>query len=28
LQYRLEYDCETSGGQTTAMPGVGGPRDP
>ena len=27
LQYHVEYDCEMRLGQTTSMPGVGGPRD-
>ena len=28
LQYHVEYDCDMRLGQTTSMPGVGGPRDP
>jgi hypothetical protein len=28
LQYHVEYDCNMRLGQTTAMPGVGGSRDP
>ncbi|MBV8213292.1 MAG: hypothetical protein JOZ08_08715 [Verrucomicrobia bacterium] len=28
LQYHVEYDCNMRLGQTTAMPGVGGPQDP
>jgi hypothetical protein len=28
LQYHVEYDCNMRLGQTTSMPGVGGPRDP
>ena len=28
LLYHVEYDCDMRLGQTTAMPGVGGPRDP
>ena len=27
LQYHVEYDCDMRLGQTTSMPGVGGPRD-
>ena len=28
LIYHVEYDCNMRLGQTTSMPGVGGPRDP
>ena len=28
LQYHVEYECNNRLGQTTSMPGVGGPSDP
>jgi hypothetical protein len=28
LIYHVEYDCDMRLGQTTSMPGVGGPQDP